>query len=309
MAIIRNLIDGSSFEQGLFHWESEDVTIVTDPTNEGFAAALLKGGSANSFLIQSVPAAPGDTFELLLSLARDPLGSTPIVSASIGYYDEADNFLGNGLVENIRLPDAAVQVYQTVYGITSPAPPDTVRTQLTIVRLAATGTAAILLDQVVLNQIITDASDAVPNLFPEVPDQFTQSSTSTELSLDEINLLILEVTTTEPNQRVKLDAFVETAHSSAAQPGYGFGVTYALRRNNQTLIQLISEELFALVGVVGVPQIILNHTNFPRLTYIDVVPEPGTYTYTVAGRANANPGSQVFAQSRAINAIVYPPGA
>lgn len=309
MAIIRNRIANSGFEQGLFQWATQDVTILTDPTNEGFATALLKGGAANASLIQSVTAEQGDTFELLLSAARDSIGTTPTVSVSIAYYSETNAFLGNGLLENIRLPNAAVQEYQTIYGITSPAPANTARAQLTIVRLAATGTAAILLDQVVLTQIITDASDAVPVLFPEVPDGRNQSISTIELpdSPSEIDLLTLEVTTTDPNQRVKIDAFVETAYNSSLT-GYGFGVIYALRRDDQTLIQLVSEEQLALVGVIVGPTINFNHTNFPRFTYIDVVPEPGTYTYTVGGRVSGVPGAQAFAQARAINAIVYPPG-
>src|SRR5690606_37205044 len=131
--------------------------------------------------IQSVTAEQGDTFEILLSAARYSIGTTPTVSVSIAYYSETNSFLGNGLLENIRLPNAAVQEYQTIYGITSPAPANTARAQLTIVRLAATGTAAILIDQVVLNQIITDASDAVPVLFPEVHNSNNQTVASIEL--------------------------------------------------------------------------------------------------------------------------------
>lgn len=310
MAVIQNRIANGGFELGLFGWNSQDVTIVNDPTNEGFAAALLKGGGLNSSLIQSVQASPGDTFELMLSMTRDTVGTTPLVSVSIAYFNAANTLLGYGLLENIRLPDAAVQVYQTVYGIALPAPSCTVRAQLAIVRLAATGTAAILLDQIVLNQVITDASGAIPVLFPDVPTSDQQSSTVVQLPfMFSTNLLTLNVTTTQPNQRVKIDAFIETSLRPAPGTNFSIAVNYTLRRGNQTLFRLSSEELFGLVDVFSGPVANLNNTIYPNLTFIDVVPNPGTYTYTVAASVEGTPTSSASAGARAIHAIVYPPGA
>lgn len=309
MAVILNTITNSSFEAGLSGWLSQDVSIVATPTNEGFAAALLQGGALNPFLIQSVPATPGDTFELLLSIGRDAAGTTPIVSISIAYYDAGNVLLGFGLLDNIRVPDAAVQIYQLIDSITSPAPAGTVRAQLTITRLGATGSAAIFVDQVVLKQVVNDASGAVPILYPAVPTALQQTEESIELpefpAITEV--LRLDVTTVEPNQRVKIDAYIETTFVSLSTgTTINNFMVYILQRDDQQLMTISPNETLA---VLNSPPFNLNlaYTIFPGLTYTDVVPEPGVHTYNVIALLGLDVTDIILAQTRAINAIVFPP--
>lgn len=312
MAVIQNKIVNGGFEAGLSSWISQNVTVVQTPANEGFSAALLQGGALNSFLIQSVQAGPGDTFELMFSIARDTAGTTSTVSVSIAYFSATNAFLGYGLVENVRVPDAAVRVYQLVDGVASPAPAGTVRAQLAVTRLAATGTAGVFVDQIVLKQVIADASGAVPILFPNVPtaSQQTDSLFFMPHFPETRSLLSLDVTTTQPNQRVLIDAFIETEFFSGASSAVVLGVTYTLKRDGQTVLSITPGELLTVSNTPGFA-VQLDHLIYPNMTIIDVVPNPGTHAYTIEGAVSPSVaiGDEVIIRTRAINAMVFPPGA
>lgn len=158
MAVIQNRMVNGGFEAGLSGWISHNVSIVSSPTNEGFYAAQLNGGALNSYLIQSVSVNAGDTFELILSIAREDSGTAPVTSASVVYYGTGNTFLGYGLIENISFTGAVARAYKTVYGTTTPAPTGTVQAQIIINRLPTTGTAAIIVDQIALIQIMNTQS-------------------------------------------------------------------------------------------------------------------------------------------------------
>lgn len=313
MAVIQNKIVNGGFEAGLSGWVSQNTTIVGTPTIEGFFAALLQGGNLNSSLIQSVQAGPGDTFELKLSITRDTVGTTPIVAVSIAYFNAANALLGYGLIENIRVPNASVRLYQAVYNNVSPAPAGTVRAEVAILRQASTGTAGIFVDQIILKQIINDASGAVPVLFPSVPDEDQQSENDFRLfpGPNFTNILSMNAVTTQPNQRVKIDATIELKFESARfTMNYETGALFVLRRDGQTLLEIRPFEKLQIFGGINAEKLLENDI-YPNITFIDVVPNPGTHNYTIDGFVNieSNPGNFVTIETRGINATVFPPGA
>ena len=71
-------------------------------SHSGLFAARLVGGASISYLFQFVPVNPGQRFEFRIYLAKIGIAPSPPVSISVGYYNEAKNFLGYGFVTSIQ---------------------------------------------------------------------------------------------------------------------------------------------------------------------------------------------------------------
>lgn len=312
MAVLINRMNNGSFETGLTGWTAQNVVIASTPALSGFAAARLQGGANNARLVQSITADPGDTFQLKLSVARDSTGTTPIVAVSIAYFNADNEVIGFGLVENIRPAAPSALRYQNVYQNTSPAPPGTVRAEVTIERQGATGTANVFIDQIILLQVITDATGAVPVLFPSIPSASQQSDDAFRLFSDSFtNLLEVNVTTTVPNQRVKIDAVVEVEYESVQfTEMFQSFVDINLNRSGVQLTGLDPIRFVRIFDGIEANKRVTS-TAFATLTHVDVVAQPGMYNYTVDGTVSFefNPNDIIQIQTRGLNATVFPPAA
>jgi hypothetical protein len=117
----------------------------------------------------------------------------------------------------------------------------------------------------------------------------------------------VSVTTTEANQRVKLDATVSTlVIVDPAFDSFQFGIAYTLRRNGDILT--FAGERGNLVRDPSNGGAIYDY--HPNFTYVDVPGPPGTYTYQVIANSDFNNIgiSNFLAYNLGLTAQVFPPG-
>jgi hypothetical protein len=122
---------------------------------------------------------------------------------------------------------------------------------------------------------------------------------------NDFTIMDVQVTTTVPNERVKLDASmtVEVA-ALITQSFFQFGVQFLLLRNINPLT--VASQFGNYVRQINNQGFYDWHPNF---TFVDIPGAPGTYTYRVAvfeieQRINVN---QIIAANRGLTATVYPP--
>jgi hypothetical protein len=89
---IKNLVVNGGFETGSLNpWIALNAAITTISTHSGFYAAVLEGGAVNAVLAQDVPVEAGESYELIVSLAKAGAEPNPLVMVTISYYDPASH--------------------------------------------------------------------------------------------------------------------------------------------------------------------------------------------------------------------------
>ena len=120
-----------------------------------------------------------------------------------------------------------------------------------------------------------------------------------------ITIMDVQVTTTEPNQRVKLDAsMVFSVFALPTASFFQFSYTLILFRDNDALTAATQRGNYV--------REVNDHVSYdwhPNFTFVDIPGAPGTYTYRVAAfetapRINV---TEITAGNRGLTATVFPP--
>ncbi|WP_412762099.1 NTTRR-F1 domain, partial [Priestia endophytica] len=155
---IQNLIVNGGFETGtLSPWFFSNAIVTNQFSHSNFYSARLQGGDTVSYIGQLVPVNPGDTFELLVSLAKVGLDQAAPIQIQVVYLNDLSNSLGNGLFINIpvnRIPTADNNTWLEIHQITTPAPPSATQAFVLINTGPQVETADILVDDVSLLTVI-----------------------------------------------------------------------------------------------------------------------------------------------------------
>lgn len=121
-------------------------------------------------------------------------------------------------------------------------------------------------------------------------------------------VLQVDVTTTIPGERVRLDSMIETLiETFNAGTLYTSRLTFRFVRNGSELVQ-IDSHVINFVKPEGSSSVVIDTHN---LTWTDVPPGPGTYTYMLEIRRGTGVFesniAEVLVLARSIDAIVFPP--
>ncbi|MGK9183779.1 NTTRR-F1 domain [Priestia filamentosa] len=159
---IQNLIVNEGFETGtLSSWFFSNATVTSQFSHSNFYSARLQGGNIVSYIGQLIPVNPGDTFELLVSLAKVGFAQAAPIQIQVIYLNSLSNSLGNGLFTNIpvnRIPTGDNRTWLEIYQTTTPAPLGSTQAFVLINTGPQAGTADILVDDVALLAIPTGAT-------------------------------------------------------------------------------------------------------------------------------------------------------
>ena len=150
-----NLITNGGFETGnLNGWVTGSNSTTTNVnSHSGTYAALLQQGIIPSYIGQFVPAATGDTLELILSLARPNSLQAPAVLIQVFFFGQNLQLLGTGASNFIppnRLPNAQISTWKEIYLTTGTAPAGTTQAYLLINVIPLEGASDVLVDDVAL---------------------------------------------------------------------------------------------------------------------------------------------------------------
>ncbi len=148
------LIVNGGFETGTLEpWTALNTLITDQYSHSGLFAARLVGGASISYLFQFVPVNPGQRFEFRIYLAKIGIAPSPPVSISVGYYNEAKNFLGYGFVTSIQknlLAGADENDWLEVNKAVDPAPAGSTQALVFVNKLPQSGSADIIVDDISL---------------------------------------------------------------------------------------------------------------------------------------------------------------
>lgn len=102
--MVINRIENSGFETGaLAPWTSVNGFLTTTFSHTGIYSVQLPA-LTGSTLSQSISINEGESFEVLVSLAKTSVLPSPAVTITVNYYDASFVFLGSGLLVNV-LPE------------------------------------------------------------------------------------------------------------------------------------------------------------------------------------------------------------
>ncbi|CAG7651195.1 hypothetical protein PAESOLCIP111_06266 [Paenibacillus solanacearum] len=151
--LVNRLVNGG-FETGsLSPFNGINAVVVSSNSHSGYFSVRLAGGTANAFMQQFVPVAPGESFELIVSLAKLGAAVSPPVTLTVGYYNAVFAFLGYGLITSIpagRIPDNNEADWTVIYQTTSTAPAGTTQALVLINKLPLSGSADMFVDDAAL---------------------------------------------------------------------------------------------------------------------------------------------------------------
>ena len=325
--MIENRIINGSFETGsLAPFTGVNATISSPTSHTGSFSALLTGGTANSFILQFVPVLPSENFELFVSLTKIGSAISPPISITVGYYN-GSSFLGYGLITNIpsgHLPDNNENDWTEIYQTTSPAPAGTTQALVLINKLPLAGSADVFADDVALLTAIGAQGPAGPTgatgpTGPTGPTGTTGPGATLFVSEQQglapsippgANALLImdvEVTTTEENQRVKIDATIDTVVSvTGGSTNFEFGLVYNMFR----IPGLVFQGNSTVNGSYERPSSGVGfytwHSNFTR---VDVPGPVGTYVYSITVTETTDRINifSIVASNMGLTATVYPP--
>jgi len=149
-----DLIKNVGFESGSFPpWIPHNAIITHQYTHSGFFASQLAGGTVNAYINQIVPIEPGQGYEMVVALSKVGVQPSPALTITVGYYDLGFNFLGYGLIRNIKsgaLPDVNDEKWIEVYQTTDPAPFNATQALVLINKHSMVGSGAVIVDDVSL---------------------------------------------------------------------------------------------------------------------------------------------------------------
>lgn len=122
-------------------------------------------------------------------------------------------------------------------------------------------------------------------------------------------ILQVDVTTTIPGERVRLDSMIETVIDTFnAETLYTCRLTFRFTRTGDVQIIEADSHVINFVKPVGSSSVIIDIHN---LTWTDIPPGPGTYTYSLEIRRGTGVFEfnidSVIVLARSMDAIVFPP--
>lgn len=122
-------------------------------------------------------------------------------------------------------------------------------------------------------------------------------------------ILQVDVTTTIPGERVRLDSMIETLIDTFnAETLYTCRLTFRFTRTGDVQIIEADSHVINFVKPVGSSSVIIDIHN---LTWTDIPPGPGTYTYSLEIRRGTGVFEfnidRVLVLARSMDAIVFPP--
>ncbi|MFB9986541.1 NTTRR-F1 domain [Bacillus benzoevorans] len=334
--MISNRIVNGGFESGQllpFSFTgggSSGVRIVSGNSHSGPFSARILGGSSTITLSQSVPITPGENFEFCVSLAKIGTNTSPPISIVITYRDSSSNPLATALMTNFqsgRLPNNDERDWMEIYRTTTIAPDGTTDALVQIIKSGLSNSASIVVDDVALLAVTGTGPQGPPG--PQGPqgppgpsgggpalfvstgpvDEFIPSKP------DDFFIMDIVVTTTEANQRVLLDGYIETIAKAYADPGgfptFDISLLYFLFRGTAT-----SPSFLKIATVSGrhlrpdfEPPGGLFYTWTSILKGVDIPGPAGTYEYQVIVRgAGVAPFDELSCMG-GLTATVYPPAA
>ncbi|WP_142936471.1 NTTRR-F1 domain, partial [Priestia endophytica] len=149
---IQNLIINGGFETGtLAPWITSNTVITSKYSHSGFYSARLQGGATFSYISQFVPIEPGESLEILASLATVGQASAISITIQVFYYGSQLNLLENGLLITVpgnQIPNVENRMWLENYQTTSAAPPGSTQAFIVINTLPQVETSDILVDDV-----------------------------------------------------------------------------------------------------------------------------------------------------------------
>ncbi|TSB46075.1 NTTRR-F1 domain, partial [Alkalicoccobacillus porphyridii] len=151
--MVINRIVNSGFETGvLTPWTTVNGSITSIYSHTGFFSVQLPGVTGAS-LSQSVVVTEGESFEVLVSLAKTSALPSPQVTLTVEFFDGGGVSLGTGLLVDVTsdgLPEVTASTWLSVYQTTESAPLSTVSATITIEVLPSAGAADIIVDDVAM---------------------------------------------------------------------------------------------------------------------------------------------------------------
>ncbi|WP_240520394.1 exosporium leader peptide-containing protein [Bacillus thuringiensis] len=122
-------------------------------------------------------------------------------------------------------------------------------------------------------------------------------------------ILQVDVTTTIPGERVRLDSMIETLIDTFnAETSYTCRLTFRFTRTGDVQIIEADSHVINFVKLVGSSSVIIDIHN---LTWTDIPPGPGTHTYSLEIRRGTGVFEfnidRVLVLARSMDAIVFPP--
>lgn len=122
-------------------------------------------------------------------------------------------------------------------------------------------------------------------------------------------ILQVDVTTTIPGERVRLDSMIETLIDTFnAETSYTCRLTFRFTRTGDVPIIEADSHVINFVKLVGSSSVIIDIHN---LTWTDIPPGPGTHTYSLEIRRGTGVFEfnidRVLVLARSMDAIVFPP--
>lgn len=230
--MINNRIVNGGFESGQllpFSFTgggSSGVRIVSGKSHSGPFSARISGGSSSITLSQSVPVSPGENFEFFVSLAKIGNNTSPPITITITYRDSNSNPLVTALMTTIqsgRLPNNNGRNWMEIYRTTTVAPDGTTSALLQIIKSGLSNSAPIVVDDVALLAFTgQQGPPGPPGPSGGGPALFVSTGPISEFipsNPDDFFIMNIVVTTTEANQRVLLDGYIETIAKAYADPG------------------------------------------------------------------------------------------
>jgi hypothetical protein len=116
------------------------------------------------------------------------------------------------------------------------------------------------------------------------------------------------VTTTVADERVRLDSMIETAITTGNPNSYSFTLTFRILRAPSTELTSV---ILTETNIQKVNNAITTIGDFPNLTWTDVPPGPGTFTYSIeilrSSSSTETNITGVTVGDRSLDAIVFPP--
>lgn len=123
---VQNLITNGGFETGdLEGWGTLNTMVTYFSPHTGNYAAFFPSGATPASMSQTVTIEPGESFKLLVSLAKFGLLPHPRINISVTFFNENNAQVGTGLntvITNGTLPSATLNNWHEVYQITAAAP-------------------------------------------------------------------------------------------------------------------------------------------------------------------------------------------
>jgi hypothetical protein len=147
---IANLVFNGSFELGLTGWISQN-TSITSQYSHSYTNSALLAATGPGYVAQFIPAAPGISYELLVSMGKLGTAVSSPVIVEVTFLNSSFAVLGLSLHVNIpagRLPDVLDEDWREIYATTGLSPAGTAWAYVIVSTQTQPSGASVLMDDV-----------------------------------------------------------------------------------------------------------------------------------------------------------------